>query len=230
MRSRKVPDTASPAEYAAGVPLAAGHGFQVLEPTNPVVFLDLAIAGGPQRRRETRLYVELLAHVNPLLARNFYAFCTGDFTRLSEGREVPCGYKGAAFFEAVPGRSLTGGDVVTNSGSTNVSSLSTPAAAKLSAPPLLATLPAAALRNCCGFVYAVATATGTAGSQFRVVFPAEEVPPASLGGIVGRLIARTPGDVEGTLAALQEATKAVWSAQRGAAGTALPYVALCGEM
>ncbi len=238
MRSKKFPDTAPTSDYAAGVPLAAGHGFPSLDAGNPIVFLDIStttsgMGGHNHRPKETRLFIELLANVNPLLARNFYAFCTGEFTRVVAGRDAPCGYKDSFFFDAEPGRSLTGGDVITKNGASNVSSLQVPGAAKLSIPPLITKLPSAATSCCCGWVYAVATAAGTAGSQFRMTFPGD-VLPQDLSGVIGRMVVRAGpaalDDVAAVLAVLQECTKHVWSAQRGAAHAAYPAVVLCGEM
>jgi cyclophilin family peptidyl-prolyl cis-trans isomerase len=230
MRSKKFADGASPVEYSSGVSLSVAHGLHTIDVSNPVVFMDISASGGPvPRAREMRLHVELFANVNPLLARNFYSFSTGEFSRVVGGRDVPCGYYSSCFFDAVPGKSLTGGDVITNNGSTNISSLQSPSAAKLSAHALIAKLPASALERCCGFVYAVATAAGTAGSQFRIVFQADSL-PEDLSGLIGRVVVRAAEDMPQVVAFLQDCTKCVWSSQRAAANASLPFVALCGEM
>ena len=230
MKNKKVADAAVPADYSAGVALSVSHGFPVLDAFNPVVFLDIVCnSNRGNAQRQHRFFVELLANVNPLLARNFYNFCTGDFSRVKGGREQPCGYQGTVFFDAVPGKSLSGGDVVTNTGSANISSLQQPSSAKLSAAPAVPKLPASSSSNCCGYVFCIATATGTAGSQFRMSFGGEEL-PVDLAGLLGRLIVRTSTDIPAVLEALQEMTKQVWSAQRAAAHSSFPIVEQCGEM
>lgn len=85
----------------AAVAEAVGRG-------NPVVFMDVSIAGMPQGR----LKIELFADVVPKTAENFRQLCTGEFQR----NGFPVGYKGCAFHRIVKGFMVQGGDFVNQDG------------------------------------------------------------------------------------------------------------------
>lgn len=87
----------------------------VHEPTNPVVFFDIALAGefldisehGYIHQRNTlnvtgealgRVKMELFAKITPRTAENFRQFCTGE-SKNPKGQ--PQGYKGSKFHRVV---------------------------------------------------------------------------------------------------------------------------------
>lgn len=62
-------------------------------PTNPVVFLDITLAG----EALGRIKIELFADVVPRTAENFRQLCTGEYSE----RGRPVGYKGARIHRVV---------------------------------------------------------------------------------------------------------------------------------
>lgn len=91
----------------------AEHVPRPSEPTNPVVFFDLALAGklsilSYRKINDTdqsspgealgRIKMELFANTTPKTAENFRQFCTGE-SKNSKGQ--PQGYKGSKFHRVV---------------------------------------------------------------------------------------------------------------------------------
>lgn len=72
---------------------------------NPVVWMDLTVAGKPRGR----VHFELFRDVVPKTAENFRLLCVGVQVR---GRDV--GYKGLELHKVVPGRVVEGGDFDTS--------------------------------------------------------------------------------------------------------------------
>ena len=75
---------------------------------NPVVFMDLSIAG----TRMGRLKMELFADVVPKTVENFRQLCTGEFQR----NGFPVGYKGCTFHRVIKGFMIQGGDFLHHDG------------------------------------------------------------------------------------------------------------------
>jgi peptidyl-prolyl isomerase H (cyclophilin H) len=85
------------------------HLFNSLRhPDNPVVFLDISIAGN----EAGRIYIELYADIVPKTAENFRQFCTGEKLRGS----TPVGYKNSSFHRIIKGFMIQGGDFVKGDG------------------------------------------------------------------------------------------------------------------
>lgn len=78
-------------------------------PSNPVVFLEFAIAGQPVGRA----YFELFADRVPRAAENFRQLCTGEYRPSGS----PVGYKGNPVHRIMPGFLMQGGDLVAGDGS-----------------------------------------------------------------------------------------------------------------
>jgi len=85
-----------------------------VNPSNPVVFFDVAIGGVAIGR----IKFELFADVAPKTSENFRQMCTGEF-RTREG--APRGYKGCLFHRVIPGFMIQGGDIVNGDGTGCVS-------------------------------------------------------------------------------------------------------------
>ena len=83
-------------------------GVELSNPTNPVVFFDVAIDG----RAAGRIKVELFADKTPKTAENIRQLCCGEAKR----NGLPAGYKGAPFHRVVPGFVVQGGDFVAGDG------------------------------------------------------------------------------------------------------------------
>lgn len=84
--------------------MAAVEVMEAIARGNPVVFLDISIAGNPMGR----LKIEIFADVVPRAAENFRQFCTGEFA----GK----GYKGCSFHRVIKGFMLQGGDFIHSDG------------------------------------------------------------------------------------------------------------------
>ncbi|KAM0921009.1 hypothetical protein ACQ4PT_007218 [Festuca glaucescens] len=65
---------------------------------NPIVFLDVSIADGP----DERMIFELFADVAPLTAENFRALCTGE-KGIGQTTKKPLYYKGSIFHRVIKG-------------------------------------------------------------------------------------------------------------------------------
>lgn len=81
-------------------------------PKNPVVFLDITIAGVKQGR----IVIELFADICPKTCENFRQFCTGEYRKSKEQGAMPIGYKGTLFHRVIDGFMIQGGDFVSNDG------------------------------------------------------------------------------------------------------------------
>lgn len=83
-------------------------------PTNPVVFIDIAIADkGKIVTKETnsyRMYFELFADKLPKTCENFRVFCTGE--KKNEKTNIPYGYKNTKFHRLIKSFMLQGGDFI----------------------------------------------------------------------------------------------------------------------
>lgn len=90
---------------APGVPRA--HPNASLQ-SNPVVFLDIEIAG----QSAGRVVIELFANTVPLTAENFRQFCTGEAMKNS----LPIGYKGSQFHRILKDFMIQGGDFLLGNG------------------------------------------------------------------------------------------------------------------
>ncbi|KAJ5166547.1 Peptidyl-prolyl cis-trans isomerase H [Penicillium canariense] len=90
-----------------------------IEPTNPVVFFDIALAG----EALGRVKMELFAHATPKTAENFRQFCTGE-SKNSKGQ--PQGYKGSKFHRVIKDFMIQGGDFVNGDGSGSCTIYGTP--------------------------------------------------------------------------------------------------------
>lgn len=73
------------------------------QPSNPIVFFDIALGGEPLGR----IKFELFADSVPRTAENFRQFCTGE-TNGVNGR--PQGYKNSKFHRVIKDFMLQGGD------------------------------------------------------------------------------------------------------------------------
>lgn len=85
-----------------------------LNPTNPIVFLDIALGGEPLGR----IKIELYAHAVPRTAENFRQYCTGE-TKNGLGR--PQGYKGSKFHRVIKDFMVQGGDFLNGDGTGSAS-------------------------------------------------------------------------------------------------------------
>ncbi|KAM0844883.1 hypothetical protein ACQ4PT_056802 [Festuca glaucescens] len=78
---------------------------------NPIVFLDVSIADGP----DERMIFELFADVAPLTAENFRALCTGE-KGIGQTTKKPLYYKGSIFHRVIKGFMAQGGDFSNGNG------------------------------------------------------------------------------------------------------------------
>ncbi|KAK2703234.1 peptidyl-prolyl cis-trans isomerase H-like [Artemia franciscana] len=86
---------------------------QLRSPTNPVVFMDVAIGS----MEIGRIVFELFADVVPKTAENFRQFCTGEYKR----NGVPTGYKRSSFHRIIKDFMIQGGDFVNGDGTGAIS-------------------------------------------------------------------------------------------------------------
>ncbi|KAJ5915341.1 Peptidyl-prolyl cis-trans isomerase H [Penicillium verhagenii] len=91
----------------------------VINPSNPVVFFDVALAGEPLGR----VKMELFAHVTPRTAENFRQFCTGE-SKNAKGQ--PQGYKGSKFHRVIKDFMIQGGDFINGDGTGSCTIYGTP--------------------------------------------------------------------------------------------------------
>eukprot|EP01028_Stygiella_incarcerata_P011166 TRINITY_DN6180_c0_g1_i1.p1 TRINITY_DN6180_c0_g1~~TRINITY_DN6180_c0_g1_i1.p1 ORF type:complete len:178 (+),score=47.10 TRINITY_DN6180_c0_g1_i1:96-629(+) len=77
-------------------------------PSNPVVFFDITIAG----KAAGRIKMELFADVCPKTAENFRQFCTGEY----RVNDIPIGYKGCPFHRVEKGFMIQSGDFTKEDG------------------------------------------------------------------------------------------------------------------
>ncbi|KAI5798905.1 cyclophilin-like domain-containing protein [Geopyxis carbonaria] len=82
----------------------------MMNPDNPVCFLDVALGGEPLGRIKVELYPKIV----PKTAENFRQFCTGE-TKGRAGR--PLGYKGSKFHRVMKDFMIQGGDFLNGDGS-----------------------------------------------------------------------------------------------------------------
>ncbi|GLI80523.1 peptidyl-prolyl cis-trans isomerase H [Penicillium ochrochloron] len=97
----------------------AEHVPRPSEPTNPVVFFDLALAG----EALGRIKMELFANTTPKTAENFRQFCTGE-SKNPKGQ--PQGYKGSKFHRVIKDFMIQGGDFVNGDGTGSCTIYGTP--------------------------------------------------------------------------------------------------------
>lgn len=237
----------------------------LLHPENPVVFLDVSIpARNPTTGRMElpvpqgttgfahptagthRVVIELFAHKASALAHNVYAMCTGTTQRLVNGKDTAVGYMGTAVYASNPGGSVTLGDVLRNDGS-GMFSIYNHGNHFYAMPPFQKDV---LVGDDCGLPiergYVVAapvpglpsTTEGQPVStsiQILLDAPSSMQSFADSSLIVGRVIGRTPTEVERSIAHLQHTSKVVFQVLRAAASNAqeekvLPGVVLCGEL
>ncbi|CDJ58789.1 peptidyl-prolyl cis-trans isomerase H, putative [Eimeria maxima] len=91
----------------------AGGTRPLTDPSNPVVFIDVAVGSHAMGR----IKIELFKHLMPKCAENFRQFCTGEFKMNS----VPVGYKNVHFHRVLKGFMVHGGDFVKGDGSGSLS-------------------------------------------------------------------------------------------------------------
>ncbi|XP_063725812.1 peptidyl-prolyl cis-trans isomerase H-like [Symsagittifera roscoffensis] len=84
------------------------HNFNVRDPNNPIVFMDIKIGGNDVGR----LKMELFADLVPKTAENFRQLCTGEYRK--DG--LPRGYKGSVFHRVIKDFMVQGGDFVKGDG------------------------------------------------------------------------------------------------------------------
>lgn len=89
----------------------------VRNPTNPVVFLDISIAG----ESIGRLIIELYADIVPLTAENFRQFCTGEHRY----KDQSLGYKGSIIHRIIKDFMIQAGDFIKGDGTGTYSIYST---------------------------------------------------------------------------------------------------------
>jgi peptidyl-prolyl isomerase H (cyclophilin H) len=82
-------------------------------PSNPVVFLDVSIAGVAVGR----ITLELFADLCPKTAENFRQLCTGEFLQ----NDQPTGYKNCDFHRVVKDFMVQGGDFLNGDGTGSMS-------------------------------------------------------------------------------------------------------------
>ncbi|KAG5176270.1 cyclophilin-like domain-containing protein [Tribonema minus] len=85
---------------------------------NPIVFMDIAIAGRPAGR----FVIELRADIAPHAAENFRVLITGE-RGISAANKVPLCYRGTLFHRIEPDGAIYGGDVEKGDGTGRVSGL-----------------------------------------------------------------------------------------------------------
>lgn len=236
----------------------------LLHQSNPVVFLDVSLpARNPATGRvelpapdgvsgfakpvpgSHRVAIELFAHKAPALAQNVYAFATGTTQRIVNGREVPVGYAGCSVYASNPGSSVTLGDVVCNDGS-GTFSIYNHGNHFYAVPPFQKDV---LVGDDCGlplergYVVAVPaallppTSEGVpVGSCIEIILDApksmQSLADAAL--IVGRVVGRTPTEVERSIAHLQHTSKVVYQVLKAGVPAGeervLPGVVLSGEL
>mmetsp|Transcript_4911 Transcript_4911/g.10548 ORF Transcript_4911/g.10548 Transcript_4911/m.10548 type:complete len:375 (+) Transcript_4911:85-1209(+) len=81
------------------------------DPSNPLVFLDIAI----NKERVGRIVIELFKDVVPKTAENFRALCTGE-KGIDEDSQLPLHYKGSTFHRVIPNFMIQGGDFTRHNG------------------------------------------------------------------------------------------------------------------
>ncbi|KAK9805413.1 hypothetical protein WJX73_002526 [Symbiochloris irregularis] len=82
-------------------------------PSNPIIFFDIAIGGVPAGR----IKAELFNDIAPKTCENFRQFCTGEHRKAQQ----PVGYKRCAFHRVIKGFMLQGGDFLQGDGTGCVS-------------------------------------------------------------------------------------------------------------
>lgn len=92
---------------------ASSTSIKLLDPENPVVFLDVSIGG----QGLGRIKIELFAHLVPKTAENFRQLCTGEFKR----NGIPQGYKNVTFHRIIKDFMIQGGDFMRGDGTGSIS-------------------------------------------------------------------------------------------------------------
>ncbi|XKL61557.1 hypothetical protein PGB90_008614 [Kerria lacca] len=90
------------------MPTWAQIQYQLKNPNNPVVFLDVSVGA----TEIGRMIIELYADVVPKTCENFRRFCTGEHKR--DG--IPIGYKGSTFHRVIKDFMIQGGDFINGDG------------------------------------------------------------------------------------------------------------------
>jgi hypothetical protein len=239
----------------------------LLHPENPVVFIDVSLPARnattgrmelPAPEGATgfahpaagthRVAIELFAAKAPALARNVYAMCTGTTLRVVNGHDTPVGYVGTAVYASIPGTSVTLGDVLRNDG-TGMFSIYNQGNHFYAVPPFQKDV---LVGDDCGlpmergYVVAVpvpglpSTVEGQpVSSSIQILLDAPTNMQTFADGalIVGRVVGRTPTEVERSIAHLQQTSKVVYQVLKAASSGAstqtdqvLPGVVLSGEL